>query len=107
MRLALGAGRWRLIRQLLAEGVVLGTLGGACGILLARWALRLLLLYMSSGRSPIALDLNPNLRILAFTAAVSIGTGILFGLAPAIRATGIDPWAALKSGGLGRVAGGL
>jgi predicted permease len=99
MRLALGAGRWRLTRQLLAESIVLGGLGGICGILLARWAMRILVVYMSSGRSPITLDLNPNLRILGFTAAVSIGTGILFGLAPAIRATRIDPWSALKGAG--------
>jgi len=99
MRLALGAGRWRLMRQLLAEGILLGSLGGVFGILLARWAIRILVVYMSSGRSPIALDLNPNLRILGFTAAVSIGTGILFGLVPAIRATRVDPWLALKSAG--------
>ena len=99
MRLALGAGRWRLMRQLLAEGILLGSLGGVFGILLARWAIRILVVYMSSGRSPITLDLNPNLRILGFTAAVSIGTGILFGLVPAIRATRVDPWLALKSAG--------
>src|SRR5438876_3040738 len=97
MRLALGAGRWRLTRQLLVESVVLAALGGVCGILLARWAIRLLVIYMSSGRSPIALDLNPNLRILGFTAAVSIATGILFGLAPATRATRVDLWPALKN----------
>ena len=99
MRLALGAGRWRLIRQLLAEGIVLGILGGVCGILLARWAMRMLLVYMSSGRSPITLDVSPNLRILGFTTAVAIGTGIVFGLAPAFRAARIHPWAALKGGG--------
>ena len=108
MRLALGAGRWRLTRQLLAESVALGCLGGACGILLARWAMRFLVVYMSSGRSPIALDLNPNFRILAFTAAVTIATSILFGLAPAIRATQIDPWPAMKSvGSVSRSHGGL
>jgi predicted permease len=97
MRLALGAGRWRLTRQLLVESIVLAALGGLCGILLAHWAMRLLVVYMSSGRSPIVLDLNPNLRILGFTLAVSVATGILFGLAPALRATRIDLWPALKS----------
>jgi predicted permease len=109
MRLALGAGRWRLMRQLLVEGIVLGVAGGVLGIVLARWATRLLLIYMSSGRTPIVLDVNPNLRILAFTAAVSIGTGVFFGLAPAFRATRIHPWTALKSAGgaLHRGRGGL
>ena len=104
VRLALGASRSRLTRQLLAESVVLAALGGVCGILLAHWATRLLVIYISSGRSPITLDLNPNVRILAFTAGISIATGILFGLAPAIRATRIDPWPALKNLGspLGR-----
>ena len=87
MRLALGAGRWRLTRQLLVESVVLATLGGLSGVLLARWATNLLVVFMSSGRSPISLDLNPNLRVLAFTAAVSVATGLLFGLAPALGAT--------------------
>jgi predicted permease len=109
MRLALGAGRWRLTRQLLVESVVLAGLGGLCGILLARWAMRLLVIYMSSGRSPIVLDLNPNLRILGFTVAVSVATGILFGLAPAMRATRIELGPALKSLGnlLRRGHGGL
>ncbi len=76
MRLALGASRWRLTRQLLAESVLLAGLGGLAGILLARWATNLLVVFMSSGRSPISLDLNPNLRILTFTALVSVATGI-------------------------------
>jgi predicted permease len=109
MRLALGAGRWRLTRQLLAESVVLAGLGGACGILLAHWATRLLVIYISSGRSSITLDLNPNVRILGFTAGISIATGVFFGLAPAMRATRIDPWPALKNFGslLGHNHGGL
>jgi predicted permease len=97
MRLALGAGRPRLLRQLLAESVVLAALGGICGIVLARWATHLLVLYMSSGRTPIALDLEPNLRILAFTAGVSLLTGLFFGIAPAWKATRIDLSPALKS----------
>jgi predicted permease len=97
MRLALGAGRHRLMRQLLIESVVLAVLGGVCGVLLARWATQLLVVYISSGRTPIALNLTPNLRILAFTAAVSVVTGLLFGLAPAWRATRIDLASALKN----------
>jgi hypothetical protein len=88
MRLALGASRWRLARQLLVESVLLAILGGACGILLARWASRLLVVFLSAGRTAIALDLDPDLRILAFTAAVSVATGLLFGLAE--RTPGID-----------------
>jgi predicted permease len=99
MRLALGAGRWRLIRQLLVESATLAALGGVGGVVLARWATHLLVVFMSSGRSPIALDLNPNLRILAFTAAVSALTGLLFGLAPAVGATRLDLWPSLKSAG--------
>jgi predicted permease len=97
MRLALGAARGRLMRQLLIESVALAALGGMCGVLLARWATQLLVVYMSSGRTPIVMDLTPNLRILAFTAAASVLTGLLFGLAPAWRATRIDLTPALKN----------
>jgi predicted permease len=97
MRLALGAGRGRLMRQLLVESVVLASLGGLCGLLVARWTTQMLVAYMSSGRTAIALDLAPNPRILLFTAAVSVATGILFGLAPAWRATRIDLTPALKN----------
>ena len=97
VRLALGAGRRRLMRQLLVESVALAALGGVCGILLARLATQLLVSFLSAGRTPIVLDLNPDLRILAFTAAVSLATGILFGFAPALRATRIDLVPALKN----------
>jgi predicted permease len=106
VRVALGAGRRRLVRQLLVESVVLATLGGVCGVLLAVGATRLLIAYMSAGRSPIALSLNPDLRMLTFTAGVSLLTGILFGLIPALRATRIDLTAALKNTGRS-VRGGL
>ena len=97
VRLALGAGRRRLMRQLLVESVTLAALGGVCGILLARLATQLLVSFLSAGRTPIVLDLSPDLRILAFTAAVSVATGILFGFAPALRATRIDLVPALKN----------
>jgi len=89
-RLALGASRPRLIRQLLVESLLLASLGGACGVVLAHWAARLLLIFLSSGRTPIVLDITPNVRILALTAAVSGATGVIFGLAPAWRGTRID-----------------
>jgi predicted permease len=97
MRLALGASRRRLIRQLLIESLALAGLGGLCGVLLAWWATQVLVVYMSSGRViPIALDVAPNRHILAFTGAVSVLTGLLFGLSPAWRGTRIDVIAALK-----------
>jgi predicted permease len=106
VRVALGAGRRRLMRQLLVESVVLATLGGLCGVLLAMGATRLLIAYMSVGGSPIVLNLQPDFRILIFTASVSLATGILFGLAPALRATRVDLTPALRGGGRG-VRGGL
>jgi predicted permease len=96
MRLALGAGRSRLTRQLLVESVVLAGLGGVFGVALARAATQFLVRYISSGRTPITLDLNPNLRILTFTAVVSLLAGVLFGLAPARRATRIDVTSAIR-----------
>ncbi|HET7220922.1 MAG TPA: ABC transporter permease [Vicinamibacterales bacterium] len=105
MRLALGAGRGRLVRQLLVENIVLAVIGGACGLLLARWACGLLVAFMSAGRTPIALDLQPDGRILAFTAAVSIGTGVLCGLVPAIRAAKADVLAGLADHARGQIGG--
>jgi len=105
VRLALGAGRRRLIRQLLTESVLLAAAGGACGVILAYWASGLLLKFMSSGGDPIQLSVSPDLRVLGFTALVSLATGILFGLAPALRGTRLDLTPALKEG-TGRITGG-
>ncbi len=99
MRLTLGASRARLIGQLIVESVMLAAAGGACGILLARWATKLLVIYMSAGRSAIILNLNPDIRVLSFTVAVSVMSGVLFGLAPALRSTRIDLAPALKGAG--------
>lgn len=98
VRLALGGGRARLIRQLLVESVLLALGGGAVGVFLAFWASGVLLKLMSSGREPITLHVAPNLGVLGFTAAVSVLTGILFGLAPALRGTRLDLTPALKEG---------
>jgi predicted permease len=97
MRLALGARRERVVRQLLVESLALAAIGGILGIVLARWSTPLLLIYLSSGRTPIALDVTPDMRILAFTVAVSLVTGLIFGLAPAWRGTRIDLSPALRN----------
>jgi predicted permease len=91
MRLAIGASRARLIRQLLTESLLLAVAGGTLGLLLARWGGSAILRLASGGPDPIPIDLPPDLRVLAFTALVAIGTGILFGLAPALRATRLGP----------------
>jgi putative ABC transport system permease protein len=91
VRLALGAGGWRLVRQLLSEGVLLSIAGALPGLLFAWWASRLLANFMWEGAVPLGLDLAPDLRVLGFTAAVAILTGIGFGLAPAWRGASEDP----------------
>src|SRR5215469_8941902 len=96
VRLALGGGRGRLARQLLTESVLLATLGGATGLILAFWVTRLLVTFMESGRETLSLNVGPDLRVLAFTGVASLATGVLFGLSPALHSTGINLTAALK-----------
>jgi putative ABC transport system permease protein len=85
LRFALGAGRARVWRQVLVEGMVLTGLGAVAGIALAYWAAPALVMFASSGRGAVVLDLSPDLRVLAFTAAVSIAAGLLFASVPAFR----------------------
>jgi len=96
VRLALGAGRSRLVRQFLTESVLLSAAGGAFGLLLACWASNALVVFMSNGQARILPALTPDARILGSTAVVSVLTGILFGLAPAVRATRLEAGPALK-----------
>jgi predicted permease len=96
VRLALGAGRLRLMRQLLTEGFLLSALGGALGLIFARWGTDVLLGFLPQGRIPTALEIKPDLRMLGFTLGVTILTGLLFGLAPAVQATRPDLIPALK-----------
>src|SRR5262245_38985991 len=98
VRLALGAGRTRLIRQLLTESVLLAGLGAAAGILLAWRLSHLLVLMASTGSEPLPLDVTPNARILGFTLLASLLSALIFGTAPAMRAARIEPNASLKSG---------
>ena len=101
IRLAVGAGRGRLVRQLLTESVVLSLLGAACGALLARWGGPAVVALISAPGQSRFLDLSPDLRVLAFTAGAAILTGILFGLAPALKATRGATSEALKQGARG------
>src|SRR5438552_3290784 len=100
VRLAVGAGRGRLVRQLLTESVLLAGLGGAVGLFLAFWGTNVLAAFMATGREPVALSVSPDPRVLGFTAAVSVLTGILFGLFPALRSTRVDLAPALKESAL-------
>jgi predicted permease len=104
VRLAMGASRWRLIRQLLTESVLLATLGGAAGVLIALWLKDSLLSVGEwAGREN---SLNPrlDLRVLAFTFGLSLLTGIVFGIVPALRATRVDLTPTLKDTGRGSSA---
>ena len=98
LKLALGAGRGRVMQQLLTESVLLAALGGALALALAWWGSATLVRMISTGDTPVPLDVRPDWRVFGFTAAVSLVTGVLFGLAPALRGTGVDPGPALKEG---------
>ncbi|HEV7475891.1 MAG TPA: ABC transporter permease, partial [Pyrinomonadaceae bacterium] len=103
VRLAVGAGRWRLVRQLLTESVLLSSLGGAVGILFAFWGKEALAVLGSTRGSflPPGDDYSINWRVLAFTVGISLFTGILFGMAPALRATKLDLTSAMKASNRG------
>ena len=93
VRMAMGAGRGRVLRQLLAEGMLLAMAGGLLGVLLAWWSADALVVTMSNGGERIALNLRPDLRILVFAASISAAACLLFSLAPAIQAAreGLQP----------------
>jgi macrolide transport system ATP-binding/permease protein len=98
VRLSLGAGRFRVVRQLLTESVMLASLGGAFGVLFAIWGVRSLTLLLSNGQENFTLHAELNWSVLGVTAALSVVCGLLFGLAPAIQSTSPDVMPALKNG---------
>jgi predicted permease len=105
VRIALGAGRARLIRQLLTESILVAALGGILGAFLAAWGADLLLALVSGGVSDLSLQVQGDYRVFLFTAAASLLTGILFGLTPALRATRLDVNRTLAASVRGSIGG--
>lgn len=105
VRLALGAGHARLVRQLLAESLLLALIGAALGAFLARNLGQLLVASLSTQQDPLFVDLGTDWRMLAFTTGLAVLTCILFGLAPALRATSVAPGVVLKESSRGTTAG--
>jgi putative ABC transport system permease protein len=105
IRLAVGAGRWRVIRQLLTESVLLGLVGGVTGVLLSIWLKSSLVSFSPQGSIPQTNPIAINFWVLAFAATVSVLSGIVFGVAPAIQATSTNVDQALKEGTRGTGGG--
>jgi putative ABC transport system permease protein len=104
VRLAIGAGRWRLIRQVLSESLLLSLAGAVAGAVLARTLSRGLVAFLNTANNPVSLDFKQDWRLFAFLLGVSLVTCVLFGLAPALRASRTAPGAAMKTGGHGMTA---
>ncbi|HEX7052234.1 MAG TPA: ADOP family duplicated permease [Longimicrobiales bacterium] len=105
IRLAIGAGRRRLMHQLLTESALLAALGAVAGLFLAHWGTRGLVALIAAHRSAVSLDLSLDARVLGFTALITVVTTMIFGLAPALSGTRVSPRAALNAGGRGVAEG--
>jgi len=101
VRLSIGAGRWRVIRQLLTESILRALLGGGAGILVALWGIWFLTNLLFAGSVPLPLRPELNLSVLAATLLLTLVTGVLFGLAPALQAARVDPMPVLKESSSG------
>jgi len=105
VRLVVGASRVRLVRQLLAESLLLAAIGAGVGAWIARGLSRFLVAFLSTSHNPLFMDLRADGRVFGFTAALAVFTCLLFGLIPALRATALAPADALRSGGRNSTAG--
>jgi predicted permease len=99
IRVALGAPRWRIARQLLAESLLLSIAGAALGLAFAQWGARLLITQLSLYGSHIALDVAVDWRVLGFTGGIAVATALIFGTVPALRASRVHPGEAIKEQG--------
>jgi putative ABC transport system permease protein len=105
VRLAIGASRRRIVRQMLSESLLLAAMGAAGGVAVAQWFSRSLVAFLGSDDSPLFVDLGLDWHVFAFTAAVAVAACLLFGLTPAIRATRTLPGATMKAGSRGMTDG--
>jgi predicted permease len=105
IRRALGATRWRMVRELLSESLLLAAAGSICGLFLAFAISRMLVAFISTQQNQVFLDLGMDWRVLAFTTALAALTTVSFGLAPALRSTGAEPATLLQSGSRGTTGG--
>ena len=101
VRLAIGASRARVVSQMLAESLMVSAAGAAGGLVIARWLSAFLAAFLTTETNPIFIDLAIDWRVFAFTGTLAIATCLVFGLAPAIRATAAEPAAAMKTGSRG------
>jgi predicted permease len=104
IRLCVGGGRTRLIRQFLTESLLLSICGAMLGFVVAMWGTSAIMAFFGTLEAPVRLEVAPNARVLAFTTVVTLVTGLLFGLLPALKSTRVDLTPALKDGGTRAVA---
>src|SRR5262249_37921548 len=96
VRLSIGAGRFRVVRQVLTESVLLASMGGLAGVAVAIWGIRFLTLLLANGRQAFPLHPDLNWHVLGVALGLSLLTGLLFGLAPALQSTRVDVMPTLK-----------
>jgi putative ABC transport system permease protein len=105
IRVALGAGRWRVIRQLLVESVILSLAGGVLGWFIGMWGVRIFDLKMAAFWKPAYMNFSMDYKVFIYLLVISVGTGVIAGLAPALRLAKFDVSTALKDGGRGSSTG--